>query len=163
MIIVSDTTPLISLMKIGQLGLLEKFAGSVAIPFAVFQELISNPKFSEEAELIINATFLTAHSVKSTELLKKLREETNLDLGESEAIILAQELGADTLLVDEMKGRKVATRLGIHITGTIGLLVLAYREGLLSKSEAENSLKQLKETNLRLSDSLIDGAWESIR
>lgn len=49
MIVVSDTTPLISLMKIGRLGLIEQLFGEVQIPGAVYAELISNSEFKKEA------------------------------------------------------------------------------------------------------------------
>ncbi len=52
MIVVSDTTPIIPLMKIGQLNLIEKLFGEIKIPKAVYTELISNPRFKEEAKQI---------------------------------------------------------------------------------------------------------------
>ena len=50
MIVVSDTTPFISLLKIGRLDLLQKLFGEVHVPRAVFAELTQNPRFTEEAE-----------------------------------------------------------------------------------------------------------------
>lgn len=50
MIVVSDTTPLISLMKMGQLGLIGQLFGEVQIPDAVYDELVSNQKFQSEAQ-----------------------------------------------------------------------------------------------------------------
>ena len=58
MIVVSDTTPLISLMKIGRSGLVEQLFGEVRIPDAVFAELITNPQFSEEAQQIQGSSFI---------------------------------------------------------------------------------------------------------
>lgn len=54
MIIISDTTPIISLIKSGHLELLEKLFGEVLIPEAVYGELISNITFKEEAAQIKN-------------------------------------------------------------------------------------------------------------
>ena len=54
-----------------------------------------------------------------------------MDRGESEAILLSQQLQADLLLIDERRGRAEAQRLGIRITGLLGILVEAKRKGLI--------------------------------
>lgn len=56
MIVVSDTTPIISLLKINRLDLLEKAFGEVLIPNAVYEELTADKRFAEEAKMIQNAS-----------------------------------------------------------------------------------------------------------
>jgi predicted nucleic acid-binding protein len=58
MIVISDTTPLISLMKIGQLDLVHRMFGEIQIPDAVFRELVSNKRFSEECRQIRESSFI---------------------------------------------------------------------------------------------------------
>ena len=158
MIIISDTTPIISLIKINRLDLLEKLFVEVLIPNAVFKELTTNTLFTNEAEIVKKSSFLKVSSVQNQKSLQLLQAVSGLDDGESEAIILADELKSNILLMDERKGRKVAQKLGIKITGTIGILIQAYNEGMISDVEVKSYLNQLKNTNIRLSDSLIQQA-----
>lgn len=158
MIIISDTTPIISLIKINRLDLLEKLFVEVLIPDAVFKELTTNTLFTNEAEIVKKSSFLKVSSVQNQKSLQLLQAVSGLDDGESEAIILADELKSNILLMDERKGRKVAQKLGITITGTIGILIQAYNEGIISDIEVKSYLNQLKNSNIRLSESLIQQA-----
>lgn len=126
MIVVSDTTPLISLLKINRLNLLEKLFGEVLIPQAVFNELTVDERFSLEADQIKRESFIAVKPVNNPESASILKRATGLDQGESEAIVLTDELQADLLLMDEAKGRNVSTQMGIKIMGTIGILMAAY-------------------------------------
>ncbi|MCT7983462.1 DUF3368 domain-containing protein [Laspinema sp. A4] len=60
-------------------------------------------------------------------------QQEPLDPGEAEAIALARELNADRLLIDERKGRAVASRLGIKLTGVLGILIVAKRRELITE------------------------------
>ena len=105
MIVVSDTTPIISLLKINQLEILEKLFGNVQIPCAVYDELTSNSKFQEEVRKIQECTFIEIEYVEDSKSVNLLRRATGLDAGESEAIVLVDNQNADLLLMDEVKGR----------------------------------------------------------
>lgn len=156
MIVVSDTTPLISLLKINHLELLEEVYGTVIIPRAVFSELTSNKDFQAEAETISGAKFIECREISDTTALNILQRVTLLDLGESEAIILAQELKADVLLMDESKGRKVAKQLGIPLSGALGVLIDSFDIGLLTAPEVKGCLEELQRVGRRISGELIN-------
>ena len=70
MIIVSDTTPIISLIKIKHLELLKKLFKKVIIPYAVYSELTSNSAFIDEIAEVRNATFLEVLSVNNEEAVR---------------------------------------------------------------------------------------------
>jgi predicted nucleic acid-binding protein len=76
----------------------------------------------------------------------------SLDAGERAAILLARELGADLLLIDDREGVAAAQGMGLAVTGTIGLLYLAARRGPLDLSEA---FKRLRHTSFRCPDRII--------
>ena len=154
MIVVSDTTPIISLMKAGQLELLQKLFDVVYIPEAVYRELTENETFSEEVTMVQECEFLYVEKVDNKKAVTILQDFTGLDAGESEAIILADEKHSDVLLVDELKGRQVANKMGIPITGTIGILAQAFDEGLLAKEDMERCIERLKESEIRISERL---------
>ena len=158
MIVISDTTPIITLIKINRIDLLEKLFGEVFIPEAVFRELTTNTAFAKEAEIVKASSFLKVKTVQNQQSLSILQAVSGLDDGESEAIILAGELGSDALIIDERKGRKIAQKLGITITGTIGILIQAHNENMISTENAKLYLEQLKNSNIRLSEGLIQEA-----
>ena len=144
MIVVSDTTPLISLLKIKRIGLLEKLFGEVVIPQAVFTELTVDIRFAEEAEVIKNEKFISVKEVSNMASVNILKRATGLDQGESEAIVLSDEIQADILLMDEAKGRKISDQMGIHIMGTIGILMVAYEDDILTADEVKNCIDGLQ-------------------
>lgn len=158
MIIISDTTPIISLIKIQRLDLLEKLFGEVLIPEAVFRELTTNETFKNEATIVKSSKFIKTSPIKNKKSLEILQAASGLDDGESEAIILADELKSDVLIIDERKGRKVAQNLGIVITGTVGILIQAHYENMISEKEVKICFEYLKNSSIRLSDSLIQEA-----
>jgi predicted nucleic acid-binding protein len=156
MIVISDTTPLISLMKIGQLDLINQLFGEIQVPEAVFKELTSNNRFQNECRQIEECPFINRVTVTDTKSVDLLRRSSGLDLGESEAIILSDYFNANYLLMDESKGRKVAQQMGIPIMGTIGMLMIAYNEHLLSKEEILNCINILKNSGRHISEQLYE-------
>lgn len=122
--VVSNSSPLIHLAKIGKLNLLHEFFGVIAVPRAVYEECVVRPY--KEVHAIKNAEWLKVFSVTGLYLVKLL--ESELDKGESEAIALALERNADLLLLDDADARQKARIYNIEITGTLGILLRAKKE-----------------------------------
>ena len=162
MIVVSDTTPLISLMKASRLELLATLFHEVLIPEAVFSELTANPRFQAEADQIRKAPYIKVVSVSEQKAVDVLRRSSGLDLGESEAIVFADDQKADVLLMDEAKGRKVAKAMGLYIMGTVGVLLFAFEKNVLTDSEVKEALEQLQQADRRIGDEMIQYALRKL-
>ncbi len=128
MIVVSDTSAIINLAAVGQLHLLEQLYGTVLIPSAVWNEIVGGGPEVPGAEAASLAWIRTI-AVANHSLVTSLAGQ--LDLGEAEAIALALEQRADLLLVDERRGRAVATSFGVKVVGLLGVLLEAKRKRLV--------------------------------
>lgn len=155
MIVVSDTTPLITLMKISKLDLLRDLFGEVFIPDAVFKEVTGNSSFQNEADQIRQSAYIKVVSVQDRERIKLIQRVTGLDLGETEAIVYADESKADILLIDEQKGRQVAHNMNLPMSGSMGIIAEAFNKGLITVEESENIVETLRLSNIRISEKLL--------
>ena len=128
MIVVADTTPLIGLASIGRLELLQALFGEVYIPQAVFDETVTyGRKEGKAKQEVSKADWIHVVEVKDRLAVNILLDE--MDLGEVETIILASEMNADWVLMDEKKGRRKLARLNIPKIGTLGILLKAKELG----------------------------------
>ena len=121
MIVVSDTSPITALITIQQIDLLRQLYSEVKIPPAVAEELLAY-----HTEL---PPFIQTVPVVEIPLLEELNRE--LDRGEAEAIVLAKELHADLLLIDEALGREAARHEHLPVIGLMGVLLMAKKKGLV--------------------------------
>lgn len=127
-IVVSNATPLIALAWLEQLTLLPRLFKTIHIPQAVQDELLHNPDTTGVDEFRA-APWLEVTPV--TDHLAVVMLLDQLDAGESEAIVLAHELQAGLLLMDERRGRRRATQGGLTIVGTLGILVEAHQRSMI--------------------------------
>ena len=131
MIIVSDTSPINNLAAIKHLHLLHELYGTILIPEAVYQEL-TDPNFPVAgATEVQTLDWIQTRAVSDRILVKALSNE--LDVGEAEAIALALEIQADRVLIDERRGRLIASRLNLRYTGILGILVEAKSQSLITE------------------------------
>jgi predicted nucleic acid-binding protein len=149
MIVVADTLPINYLILIGHIDLLAKLYSRVLIPAAVWDELLD----PESPELV--RTWVTSPPEWLERRQVENRAELTLDFldrGELDAIILAREVNADYLIVDEIDARREAIRLRLPVIGTLGVLREAAIAGLISLPEA---IAKLLKTSFYASPELI--------
>jgi uncharacterized protein len=153
-IVVSDTTAITHLARIGALDLLHRLYIKIYIPEAVYQELTSHGQNIPGAKEVLSCSWINTKKITNRE--KVIFLSSFLDPGESEAIALAQEINADLLIMDERKGRAQAKTMGLNITGMIGILVFAKEKGLIS--EIRPFLDKLIATKFKLGMNLYHQA-----
>ncbi len=129
--VVSDSSPLIALARIGHLDLLHELYGEVTVPQGVVQEVASNGAGQPGAKEVSTAQWIVTVEVESRQFVRSLRRD--LGKGEAEAIASAVESEADLLIVDDLLARQVARTLGLKVVGTVGVLLEARQKGLLSQ------------------------------
>jgi hypothetical protein len=130
-IIVSDTSPINNLAAINHLHLLNQLYGTVFIPEAVYREL-TDPNFPVAGATEVQTfDWIQTRTISDRTLVEALSNE--LDIGEAEAIALAVEMQADQVLIDERRGRLVASRLDLRYTGILGIVVEAKNKGLIAE------------------------------
>jgi predicted nucleic acid-binding protein len=139
-VVISDTSTLILLHKIGQLNLLK----------AVYHELVTTPEVKEEfGETLPQWIEIKNPSDKKYQTFL----ETQVDLGEASAIALATDYDDVLLLLDDLKARKLATSLNFKISGTLGVIHRAKQLGLINK--VKPLIEKLLATNFRIADNII--------
>ena len=126
-LIIADSSPLIGLARIGHLTLVKSLAGRVWVPPAVWDEITQFDR--PEARVLSAQTWIEVVAPRAADVIPF---SSMLDKGEAEALALAINQSGAALLIDDLRGRRVAARLNIRHFGTVGLLGQAKREGLVS-------------------------------
>ena len=128
MLVVADTTPINYLVLIAQIDILAALYTQVVIPSAVAAEL-QHPK----APAVVRAWIAGPPSWCALRQAQGQPDAALMPLGagEREAIVLAEELGADAFLTDDLEGREAAMHRGLEVTGTLGILERAALRGLI--------------------------------
>lgn len=150
MIVVLSTSPIYYLVLIGEVDVFSQLFGRVIIPQAVCDEL-SAPEVPIQLQNWIAQppAWLEIQSAVNT-------PETMLERlypGERETIVLAEQLGADLLVLDEKAARQLAVARGLKVTGLLGLLDEAATRGFI---DLPTVVKRLQQTSFRASPSLLE-------
>jgi predicted nucleic acid-binding protein len=143
---VSDTSCLILFYKIGELELLKNVFGNILITETVSKE------FKKELPEWVRVVSPQSNLHKGLSSV--------LDSGEATSIALASEHDNSLLIIDEVKGRKVAREMGVQITGTLGVLVTAKEKGYIKA--VKPIIQKMEKTNFRVSEALLQKVLEKV-
>ena len=149
---VVDTSPLIFLAKLGHLGFLRRGADTVCVPRAVLDEIHAKPDEATQAIERAGRTWLSVHVVGNRGAVEMLLAD--LDLGEAETIVLAKEINADRVVMDDLDARRFARRVGLDLIGTMGLLLAARLRGEIPSVREE--VERLQALGFRVAPPLVE-------
>jgi uncharacterized protein len=150
MLVVVNTTPIIALSLIGQFDLLQKLYGRVSIPAAVEAEISAAGTSGVGVRELQEAAWVDVVSLQDPSRANLIAD---LERGEAEVIALAQEQNAGLVIIDERLARRHAKRLGMQLTGTLGVLLRAKQLGMVGA--VKPLIDQLLESGIHLGDDLI--------
>lgn len=139
--IISDTSCLIALDRIGKLELLQK----------LFNTIITTPEVKYEFGKDL-PTWILIREVNNNNKKKEL--QSIVDLGEASALALAIETPQSLLIIDERKGRKLAKDLNIKIIGTLRLILMAKQKGFLNS--VTETVSELRKANFHLDRKIVN-------
>ena len=155
-VIVSNTGPLLHLREIAALPLIGSL-GEVLIPPAVNEEAAVHDDQWTQARPF----WIRVFALENPYLARAMSfvETGALHLGESEAIALSLQMGADWFLTDDAAARRFGNALGLEVHGSLGVVLAALGDGTCSPEDAENALSRLRCSSLHLTDEV----WERAR
>lgn len=152
MVIVSDSSPLILLARIGLLSLLKQLFQEVIIPEEVYEEVVLQGEDRPGSREVKEASWIKVERIQNPELIERYSYR-GLSRKDAAVIALAQEKRA-AVLMDEQRGRTACRGAGLEIIGTGALLVRAKEKGLIP--EVKSALDRLIEQGFRLAPELYE-------
>jgi len=130
--VIVNSTPLLTLGKIGKLEILREMYQEIIIPKAVYKEVTEKEDIASKAILSACHDWIKVQTIKNEDEYAMYRAK--LHAGEVEVMILAQQVPrADLVIIDDMAARKTADFLKLPLSGTIGVLIKAKQKGIISE------------------------------
>ena len=151
--IVANSGPLIILAKLGHFVILKEFFKEISIPQAVWVEVVERGKGRPGAEEVAKADWIKVHQVQNSFSVDVLSHE--IERGEAEVIVLAKELSANLIIMDERIPREIAESLGLKVVGTLALVHEAISKKLIKKS-FDDVVKEMRQKGFWVSDEIIE-------
>lgn len=132
MIVVSNASPLITLARIGCHGCLHNLFTEIQISTEVYTEVAIGGAGKPGADAVAQSPWIKVKASEDSSVIQKLMSDLGLGAGEVSAVLLAKQLRADLLLMDERKARRFAQSQGLPVLGCIGLIEEFYRRREIS-------------------------------
>ncbi len=161
-----NASPLIIFGKLNRIGILKKIYGNIEITKGVYQEVVTEgiKKKSRDALIVkehvdkksINVLSLTD---KFVDKAKKIQIIYNIDIGEAETIALALQLNKKEAIIDEIAAREAAKAVEIKPIGSLRVLLIAYKQGLIKQSEIKEIINEMENSKYRFSPKVLIEFW----
>lgn len=150
--VIVNSTPLIALSHVNKLDILQKLYGEIMIPNAVYCEISAKPDSVCKRQVEEALNWIRIEKIQNE--MAKTMYKTQLHDGEVEVMILAKERNADLVIIDDANAKKHAKYLQLPVTGTLGVLIKAKKEGYISKLRP--ILEEMVNKNIYLSENVIN-------
>ena len=161
-----NASPLILFGKINRLDILKDIYKTIEITGSVYDEVVVKGIEKNYVDAYIIKDSVEDNSIKiltlndkSIEIAKKLQVIYSIDIGESDTIALAFQLGRKEIIIDEISARESAKSLGIKPIGSLRVLLIAYKNDLISRKEVDELLTQMINSKYRLSPNVLNEFW----
>jgi predicted nucleic acid-binding protein len=154
--VVSNASPLILLSGVGEFARLQDLFGTVLITPQVYDEVVVRGKGRPGSAEVSAASFVQSRAVLAKDRISDLQARAHIAAGEASTIILADELKADVVLIDEKAARESARELGLKVAGTMRVLELAFERKLIADLSA--TYRRLKAGSAHISPDLLNAS-----
>lgn len=160
MIVVSNSSPLITLARIGHLNLLKQLFGFIHIADEVREEVVVRGAGRPAANAVQAADWIEIHGAADPGDLAALRARHALGDGELATILLAQALRADLVIMDERAARRLCQGQGVAVMGCVGILERGHRRGLVP--DLRQTYASLPAHGIRIDRQILDQSLISL-
>jgi predicted nucleic acid-binding protein len=150
MIVVSNASPLIILSGISQLEILKQIFQKVFIPQEVYAEVAAGGGMPGARE--INSSFLEVRSVSMA--ISPVQDRHRIGKGEAATIILAREMKAELVIMDDKRAREAAKTFDLNLVGSLRVLELGFEKGLIT--DLKTVYQDLLQSRARIVPQLIE-------
>jgi uncharacterized protein len=158
--VVSDSSPLIILAKIGNLELLRQLYQLVIVTPQVYDEIVVRGEGLTGSAEIAACSWINVQTIREDLETQRPQTDSGLGIGELSTIALAKEIAADLVLMDDSKARRTAVEQGLRIVGCVGVLEDACRSGLLS--DLRHVYRQLLASGAYLDPRILESSLRSL-
>ncbi len=158
--VVSNSSPLITLARIGHLDLLHQLFGRIHIAREVWVEVVERGAGRPAAEAVSKASWINIHPPAGKIELMALRNRQALGTGELATVLLAQTIRADLAIIDERAARRLGQSQGLVIMGCVGLLERGHRLNLVP--DLREAYSNLLEQGIRVDRQILNQSLASL-
>lgn len=160
MTVVSDSSPLITLARIGQLALLPKLYCRIVITPQVYREVVIDGAGLAGSAEIPASTWIDVQAIVGREGMAAIQGTSSLGAGELSVILLAEELNANLVLIDEVKARRAAQQRGLAVLGCVGILEDAFGMRLLP--DLRQAYRQMLKSGAYIDPRILENSLKAL-
>ncbi|MBU7029918.1 MAG: DUF3368 domain-containing protein [Theionarchaea archaeon] len=139
------------------MDILEMLFSEIFVPEAVFKEFMVKASGTEDERKFREIIKIA----KVKDFLAVMTLQTDLGKGESECIVLAKEINADFIVLDDKDARKIAEFLGLNVIGTLGILVMAHKKGVIQN--VKSVIDRMREENFWMDNKVYERVFKEIK